>query len=107
MSVFDFYTNNKSEAYMLEIAKEMIERFGIPYEEAIGRLNDWFKGSDLTDPYDLIYHREAFFGPIISITIMMSIGGIQSGWLAIDIIKIYGMLWLYKERANTDAPVHN
>lgn len=46
---------------MLEIAKEMVERFDIPHQEAIGRLNDWFKGSDFTNPYNLIYHEDAVY----------------------------------------------
>lgn len=42
MSKFRFITDAKSEAYLLNIAHEMMREFGISEDEAIGRINKGF-----------------------------------------------------------------
>lgn len=57
MSQFSFVTDEESEAYCSQIAKEMIRLFGITHEEAVGRTNYSFAGQSLIGPLDWVYHE--------------------------------------------------
>ncbi|MEW8987645.1 MAG: hypothetical protein AB2401_11715 [Bacillus sp. (in: firmicutes)] len=41
-----------------EIAKKMMELFGISEKEAIGRINRHWRGETIKGPKDLIYHED-------------------------------------------------
>jgi hypothetical protein len=59
MSRFTFSTDADSEAFCLEIAAKMIELFGIPESESIGRISRHWDGQSITGPCDMIYHEDA------------------------------------------------
>jgi hypothetical protein len=54
---WEFTTNAKSDASCRRIAAEMVRLFGVSDEEAIGRINQAWRGLDLGGEGDLIYHE--------------------------------------------------
>jgi len=69
MKTFTFNTDDKGELFCLEIAREMVRLFKIPFQEAIGRINREWKNVDLVGDEHAIYHdttdfyaRDVYFG---------------------------------------------
>jgi hypothetical protein len=67
--MFSFTTGEKSDAYMKAIVGEMIRLFGISEDEAIGRLNEKWRGLAFTDEEDELiretpswWAKNAYFG---------------------------------------------
>jgi sugar lactone lactonase YvrE len=58
MLQLSFNVNSESEAFCLAIVSAMRSRFGITHTEAIMRLNQQWRGLDLTGPNDMIYHED-------------------------------------------------
>ncbi|MEV5592561.1 hypothetical protein [Streptomyces sp. NPDC052496] len=46
-----------AEAYLRDIADEMVQRFGIPSAEAVARINHAWSGLVFDDDNDLIFHE--------------------------------------------------
>jgi hypothetical protein len=66
MNSFEFETDSQSAAFCHEIARQMVELFGIPLEEAIGRINRDWKGLKIVGPDDVVYHEdEAYWAKTI------------------------------------------
>ncbi len=63
MSIFSFKfrVTNESETFCREIINVMIQLFEISSEEALGRLNEHWKGNDFTDEDDIRYHEDESF----------------------------------------------
>jgi len=59
MSRFTFNTDPDSEVFCVEIAAKMMELFGIPEPESIGRINRHWDGQSITGPCDMIDHEDA------------------------------------------------
>ena len=57
MNNFEFVTDEESEEFCIEIAKKMIELFGISMDEAMGRINRCWEGLEIVGD-DLIYHED-------------------------------------------------
>jgi hypothetical protein len=55
---FEFITNAKSAEFCEGIVNRMISLFGITIDEAIGRMNRDWKGLNLSDPNDVIFHED-------------------------------------------------
>lgn len=53
---FLFETDSESEAFCERIAQEMVRLFGISPDEAVGRINNAWKGLSIVGD-DLIYHE--------------------------------------------------
>jgi hypothetical protein len=58
MSRFSFMVNSKAEAFCAEIVAAMRKRFDVTHDEAMKRLNQAWRGLDLTGPNEVIYHEE-------------------------------------------------
>ncbi len=54
---WQFATNAKSDAYCREIVAEMVRLFELTEQEAVGRLNQHWRGQDILDEYDIVYHE--------------------------------------------------
>ena len=61
MSDFEFETNEKAAAFCAAIAEEMTRLFGIPRDEAIGRINAHWKDQPMLDEQDIVYHESKEF----------------------------------------------
>ena len=57
MNKYEFKTNKKVQEFCDLIINKMVELFGINKDEALGRLNNHWKGVDLTDDKDVVYHE--------------------------------------------------
>jgi hypothetical protein len=55
---FEFSTDSQSATFCEGIAVKMVELFGITTDEAIGRLNQEWRGLSLLGPNDMIYHED-------------------------------------------------
>ena len=60
-SRFEFQVDAESEEFCNEIVNEMIKHFGIPESEAIGRINQLWKGHDFEGQDDIRYHEPPEF----------------------------------------------
>lgn len=58
---FDFTTDAKSRAFCKTIATEMVGLFGIPLDEAVGRINRHWKGQSFVGEDEMIYHETEDF----------------------------------------------
>lgn len=58
---FDFFVDNESKEFCVEIVEEMVREFGLNREEAIGRLNRQWRGNDFTGEDDIRYHETSNF----------------------------------------------
>jgi len=56
MYKFTIVTDEQSRKYLLRIAEEMVNFFGITEEEAIGRINRYWDNQEIMGD-DLIYHE--------------------------------------------------
>ena len=61
MSAFEFETDDQSNVFCLEIARQMVEVFKITRQEAIGRINRDWRGLKLVGPEDMIYHEDEIY----------------------------------------------
>jgi hypothetical protein len=61
MNTFIFETDDQSTAFCEEIARQMVELFGITHEEAIGRINRDWRGLKIVGPDDVIYHEDEIY----------------------------------------------
>jgi hypothetical protein len=59
--VFEFETDNQSQAYCELIAHEMCALFGMPLEEAVLRINRHWQGQSIIGEHNLVYHRDENF----------------------------------------------
>lgn len=55
---FEFVTDDQSAEYCKDIIEKMVSLFGIGTEEAIGRMNDYWRRASFLGPDDLIYHED-------------------------------------------------
>ena len=55
--MFIFHTDDRSATFCEEIARQMVDLFGITHEEAIGRINRDWAGLNIVGP-DVIYHED-------------------------------------------------
>jgi hypothetical protein len=55
---FQFETDSQSAEFCEAIVNRMVSLFGITIDEAIGRLNQDWKGISITGPDDVIYHED-------------------------------------------------
>lgn len=56
---YKFKASKADRAFCDRIAKEMMDRFGFPAEEAVGRINQQWAGVDFTKKeIDLRYHED-------------------------------------------------
>lgn len=57
MNKFEFITDENSEIFCNLIVKKMIELFGISEAEAIGRINNLWRGKEIVGD-NIIYHED-------------------------------------------------
>lgn len=55
---FSFETDRDGREYCEEIVGVMVALFEIPEDEALGRLNRFWKGKPIVGEHDMVYHRE-------------------------------------------------
>jgi hypothetical protein len=60
MTEFDFQTDDEGREFCELIIQEMISRFNISKEEAVGRLNDTWKGLTIGKD-DIVFHEDEEF----------------------------------------------
>jgi hypothetical protein len=59
---FDMDLDEEAHKFMTEIATDIMQRFGLTEEDAVGRLNECWKGKSVKEPYFwLLYHEEPAF----------------------------------------------
>jgi hypothetical protein len=57
MIKFSFRTDDKSHEFCESIAKKMADRYRIPLDEAVSRINELWCGNDIIGD-DVVYHDE-------------------------------------------------
>lgn len=61
MNLFSFETDSASYDFCLQIAQIMQEKFKIPENEAVGRINRIWGGKSFLGAKDIRYHEEEVF----------------------------------------------
>jgi hypothetical protein len=54
---WQFATDAKSDAFCREIAAEMVRKYGVSDEEAVGRINRGWRGQDILGEMNIVYHE--------------------------------------------------
>lgn len=58
MNLFKMKTDQESQEYLLNIKSEMVNRFAISEEEAIGRINNYFENMEFIGYKLMLYHED-------------------------------------------------
>lgn len=61
MSTFEFATDDKSHRFGEAIVEEMVRRFQISRDEAVGRTNRHWRGVRIVGEKDVVYHEDEEF----------------------------------------------